>query len=228
MKQQAITSLIITTFNELPGLKSIWPRIPFDLFDEVLVIDRNSTDGTQEFLREMGTVPLQQMKPGRGNAIREAISRVHGDVIVLTSSDGNEDPRYFPELLKAIFSGCRIAAGSRFAAGIRSDNSDDPFRIRVVGNLFFTFCVNLIWRTGVTDAAYGMRAFTKNAWTAMGIMAEKNETEFLMSIRAGKLRIKICEIPVSEGYRVGGTVKAKTMPVLMSFVKVLFHELRRR
>lgn len=224
---QKPTALLLTTMNEINGLRAIWDHIPFKLFQRTLVIDGGSKDGTIEFLTEKKCLVLIQAKPGRGNAIREAMEKIAEDVIVLMASDGNDDPRYIPDLLAKIAEGYEIVSGSRFAPGGRTDDSDDPFGVRRFGNRFFTTIVNSFWNSDYTDATYGLRAFTREAWNRLGIEAARNETEFLMSIRAAKLGLKVCQIPVEEGMRVGGEVKARTFPTGWCFTKIIVRELFR-
>jgi len=213
--------------NEIDGIRLIWSDIPRESFSRILVVDANSKDGTLEFLKDKECVALQQSKPGRGNAINEAMLQIREDVIVLMASDGNDDPRYVPSLLDKISEGYEIVSGSRFADGGETDDSDDRLGIRRLGNRFFTFLVNLLWSANYTDSTYGMRAFTREAWTKLNMNATLNETEFLMSIRSAKLGLKVCQIPVVEGKRVGGEVKARSLSTGISFVKIIIRELFR-
>ena len=218
-------ALILTTMNEVDGLRSIWDHIPFELFTRLLAVDADSTDGTREFLADRKCEVLQQTKPGRGNAIREAMTRVTEDVVVLMSSDGNDDPRYVPALLAKVNEGYDVVSGSRFAKGGGSDDSDDPIGIRRFGNRLFTWTVNSLWHGNYSDSAYGLRAFKRETWEKLNMNAVRNETEFLMSIRCAKLGLKVCQIPVIEGRRAGGEVKARSLSTGWSFIKVILREL---
>ena len=44
-------TLVIPTLNEIEGLKITIPRIDQSLFEEILVIDASSTDGTVEYIQ---------------------------------------------------------------------------------------------------------------------------------------------------------------------------------
>jgi glycosyltransferase involved in cell wall biosynthesis len=219
------TVLLLTTMNEIDGLRSIWGRIPVELFRRILVVDAASTDGTREFLADKKCEVFQQSSPGRGNAIREAMGRVTEDVVVLMASDGNDDPACVRALLAKIVEGYDVVSGSRFAEGGKTDDSDDPIGIRRLGNRFFTSIVNEIWKANYTDSTYGMRAFTREAWRRLNIDATGNETEFLMSIRCAKLGLRVCQIPVVEGRRAGGEVKARSLSTGLCFVRLILREL---
>jgi glycosyltransferase involved in cell wall biosynthesis len=217
-------SLIIFTRNEIEGLRAIYPRIPFELFDEIVDVDGQSTDGTLEFLGEHGIKVIQQKKLGRGNATIEGVQQTSGDNIVLLSADGNEAPEDIPKLLEKLGEYDLVVA-SRFMKGGKSDDSDDPLRVRKLGNLFFTFLTNALWHANVTDATNGLRAFKRSVWNKLGVDSEYHEAEFQMTIRAGKLGLPIGEVPTVEGQRVGGKRYASTIRMGRTFTEFLFKEL---
>jgi glycosyltransferase involved in cell wall biosynthesis len=224
MRWRLKNSLIIFTRNEIEGIKSIFPRIPLAVFDEVIAVDGHSTDGTVEYLELHGIKVIQQKELGRGNATIEGVSRTSGENLVLLSADGNEAPEDIPKLLEKLEE-YDIAVGSRFMKGAKSDDSDDRFRIRKLGNLFFTFLTNLFWHAGVTDATNGLRAFKRCAWNRLRIDSPYHEAEFQMTIRAAKLGVKIIEAPTIEGKRIGGKRYASTIKMGWTFTKFLFKEL---
>ena len=217
-------SLIIFTRNEIEGIKSIFPLIPFDKVDEVIAIDGHSTDGTVEFLKQKGIKVVSQTKMGRGNAAIEGISHTAGDVVIFLSSDGNEDPNDIPKLI-AKLKETDVAVASRFMHGAKSDDSDDPMRLRRFGNRFVTMLVNFFWNAKVTDSTNGLRGIRRAAWDKLGIDSPYHETEFQMTIRAAKLSMKIGEIPTTEGVRVGGIRYASTWKMACTFSKSLLREL---
>lgn len=217
-------SLIIFTRNEIDGIRAIFPRIPLVAFDEVIAMDGHSTDGTVEFLEQQRIKVIQQEKLGRGNATIEGVQHTTGDNVILLSADGNEAPEDIPKLLDKLTE-YEIAVASRFMKGGGSDDSDDPIRIRKLGNLFFTFLTNLLWNAGVTDATNGLRAFQRSAWDRLNIDSPYHEAEFQMTIRAAKLGIRIGEVPTIEGQRVGGQRYASTIKMGKTFTKFLFREI---
>ena len=217
-------SLILFTRNEIEGLRTIFPKIPFEIVDEVLAVDGHSTDGCVEYLQDKGIRVVQQKRLGRGNAMIEAVEQCSGDIIAFLSSDGNEDPRAISQLIGKL-GHCDMAVASRFMKEAYSDDSDDPLLIRRFGNRLFTSLVNLIWNANVTDATNGLRAIRRSAWNKLGIDSEYHEAEFQMTIRAAKLGMKIAEIPTVEGRRIGGKRYASTWKMAWTFTKHLIREI---
>jgi glycosyltransferase involved in cell wall biosynthesis len=52
-KQDTIT-IFMANMNGIDGLRAVLPRISRDWYDEMIVVDGGSTDGTVEYLRERG------------------------------------------------------------------------------------------------------------------------------------------------------------------------------
>ena len=56
-------TLLLPTLNEVVGFKSIFPKINTSLFDEILVMDGGSTDGTIEYAESQSLkVEIQKKK----------------------------------------------------------------------------------------------------------------------------------------------------------------------
>ena len=138
-------TLVLYTMNEIQGIKSIFDKIPIHLFDQFFVMDNHSDDGTVKFLEEHGVRVIQQKKPGRTNALIEAVGYATGDIIVSLSSDGNEKPEDIPKILEKFDEGYEMVTASRFLPDSKVDVGDDKLRIRVFGNKLCAFLVNACW-----------------------------------------------------------------------------------
>ena len=219
-------TLVMYTMNEIEGVKGIFEKIPTDLFDQFIVMDNHSNDGTVEFLEEHDVNVIQQKNPGRTNALIEAIEHASGDIIVNLSSDGNEDPEDIPKILKKFEEGYEMVTASRFLPESKVDVEDDKLRIRVFGNKICAMLVNLCWGTNVTDTTNALRGFTKSCYKRAKLNTFGYTENFQLTIRCGKLKIKTTEIPTQELPRIGGVVKADTKGVMTDMIKVFLHELK--
>ena len=63
MNKKTIT-LLLPTLNEVTGFKAIFPKIDTNLFDEILVIDGGSTDGTIEYAKSHNLNVVMQKEKG--------------------------------------------------------------------------------------------------------------------------------------------------------------------
>ena len=151
---------------------------------------------------------------------------VRDDSVMLMFSDGNDDPAYIPALIEKFRTGYDLVFGTRFEPGGKTDDTDDPYGLRRLGNHVLTLLVNLFFGSHYSDSTYGFRIFKTEVWDRMQVKSERNETEYLMSIRAAKMKLKVAQIPIVEGTRAGGEVKAKTWSTGFNHLAVLMKELR--
>jgi len=219
-------TLVLYTMNEIEGIKSIFDRIPISLFDEFFVMDNHSDDGTVEFLEKNGIKVIQQKKPGRTNALIEAVEYAIGDIIINLSSDGNEKPEDIPKLLEKFDEGYEMVTASRFLPDSKVDVGDDKLRIRVFGNKLCAFLVNACWGTNVTDTTNGLRGITKSCYKRTKLNTFSNTEHFQLTIRCAKLKIKITEVSTEELPRIGGIVKSDTKGVMINMIKAFLNELK--
>jgi glycosyltransferase involved in cell wall biosynthesis len=219
-------TLVLYTMNEIQGVKAIFDKIPIHLFDQFFVMDNHSDDGTVEFLEEHDIRVIQQKKPGRTNALIEAVGYAIGDIIVNLSSDGNEKPGDIPKILEKFDEGYEMVAASRFLPDSKVDVEDDKFRIRVFGNKLCAFLVNACWGANVTDTTNGLRGITKSCYKRTKLNTFGNTENFQLTIRCAKLKIKTTEIPTEELPRIGGIVKSDTKGVVINMIKAFLNELK--
>ncbi len=223
--------LCILTWNEIDGISELFPKINKKLFSNIFAMDRGSEDGTLDYYKNHNIPFFVQNKPGRGNAFIEAFERTENDAIVFFSGDGNENPEDLETFVKFLNEGYDLVIGGRFILkGSKSDNSDDFFRLRWLGNIFFSIIARLIWKTGVYDSINGYRGITRRAMYKMKLDAQKHEIELQSTIRAAKLNLRIKEFPTKELERVGGERKytAGTFTLGKTLSKMLIQEIFKR
>jgi len=214
------TTLVALTLNEIDGVRAVMPQIPAGLFDQILILDGGSTDGTIEWAREQGYMVYVQQRKGIRFAYLEALPLIEGDVIVSISPDGNCDPAVLPALLDKMREGYDLVIGSRYMAGVKSDDDDI---VTAFGNWLFTRTVNVLYGARYSDVMVIYRAFTKALIYDLGLDREASYTlpeklfrtviswEPLMSVRAAKRRKRIGEVPAGEPKRIGGQRKLQVL-----------------
>lgn len=203
------TALVLLSYNERAALERLLPRLPLERFNRVLAVDAGSTDGTLELYRAHAIPVYLQTAAGRGHAFRLAQDVAETDRLVFLSTDGNEDPADLPQMLRYLDDGYDLVIAGRFVhRGAASDDSDDPLRLRKLGNLTYSLIVRLLWRSGVWDSINGYRALRVDAMRRMQLDAPLHEIELQSTIRAAKLGMRIKEFPTREQPRLAGTRKA--------------------
>ena len=140
------TTLLVMTLNEIDGMKAIMPRIKREWFDQIIVVDGGSTDGTIEYAKQEGYSFYVQKRQGFRHAYFEVMPLVEGDVIVTFSPDGNSIPELIPELIEKMREGYDMVIVSRYLGKAKSDDDD---LLTGFGNWLFTKTVNILSRVTI-------------------------------------------------------------------------------
>ena len=214
------TTLIALTLNEVDGVRAILPQIDPGWFDQMLIVDGGSTDGTVEWCRENGYEVYVQKKRGIRHAYLETLSLIEGDVVLTISPDGNCDVAYIPQVLAMMQDGYDLVIGSRYLGDAHSDDDDI---VTGFGNWLFTRTVNLLHNGRYTDVMVIYRTFRRNLIFELDLDKEESyllpeklfgtviSWEPLMSVRAAKRKLRIGEVPVGEPARIGGDRKLQVL-----------------
>ncbi len=194
-------TLFLPIKNEIDAVKKIFPRIKSYWYDELVILDGQSTDGTKEYLESLGLKVFDQKSLGVKAAFWEGYDLATGDVIIPFSADGNSIPEDIPKLVEKIKEGYDIVVASRYKDGASSE--DDNLQSKIA-NKFFTYLINFLFRTTYTDGIGMYKAFKKVHLYSLGIDNYKNEhSEILLLTRGSRFGLKITEISSKEPARIG-------------------------
>lgn len=220
-------TLVILTKNEIEGLNAIFPKIDRSLFCEILALDGGSSDGSIAFYASHGIYPPTRQKILYGDCFRYAANHAKGDTVTFFRPDGNEDPSDLPKLIKKIEAGADHVIASRFLPESRNEEDDQVIKLRAWANRSLTWLANAFFRKKgpyITDTINGYRIIRTQALKDLHLDAPRFSIEYQMTIRSWKLGHRMEEVPTIEGNRIGGQVKAQSIPVGIDMVKTLFHE----
>ena len=228
-------TLCILTRNERPCVEIIMPRVPAPGptagYDQIVVVDGGSTDGTVEYFQERGVRVLGQSRRGRGHAFLIAFEQVDTDAYIFFSPDGNEDTKDLPRFRPLLEEGADVVIASRMMKGARNEEDGQFLRLRKWANNAFNVGANLAFRrsgTYVTDSINGYRALTRAAAQKLSLDAPDYTIEYQMTMRAFKKRLKVVEFPTIEHSRVAGETQAQSLPTGVKFIKAFLREFREK
>lgn len=213
-------TILALTLNEIDGVRAILPKISPAWYEQLIVVDGGSTDGTVEWCRQHGYNVYIQKRRGIRFAYLEVLSSIKGDVVLTLSPDGNCDPNIVPVILEKIGEGYDLVIGSRYLDGAHSDDDD---LVTGFGNWLFTHTVNLLYRGKYTDCMVIYRAFRRQVIYDLDLDKEESyrlpeqlfgtviSWEPLMSVRALKAKMRISEVAAGEPARLGGYRKLQIL-----------------
>jgi glycosyltransferase involved in cell wall biosynthesis len=226
-------TILALTLNEIDGVKVILPRIDRAWYDQLIVVDGGSTDGTIEWCRDHGYDVHVQNRRGIRFAYLEVMDQISGDVVLTLSPDGNCDPQWIPALADRIGQGFDLVIGSRYKGDAKSDDDDV---MTGFGNWLFTKTVNVLHGGSYTDCMVIYRAFRRELIWQLDL--DKDESyelserlfrtiiswEPLMSVRAARRKMRIDEIGVGEPRRIGGKRKLQMFRWGAAYYFQFWHE----
>ena len=215
------TAVVITTLNEIDGVKELLPKIKKEWADEWLVVDGNSNDGTIDQVKKLGFNIALQNKKGHGDAVSRGVSDTKSDFILYWGPDGNHELQEIPTLIGKIKEGFDQVIISRFG---KTSVNLDAGRMDTFGNKMFTFLINVFFGGRLTDALNLSRIITRKSMLQLKFDAEGLDSTTQMSIRALKQKHKIIAISGNEGKRIGGKRKMEPIPVGWDLTKLIILE----
>jgi dolichol-phosphate mannosyltransferase len=118
-------SLVIPTFRERDNIAPLVRRLAQALAGvdyEIVFVDDNSQDGTEELVAELSAhypvrIIVRRDKRGLASAVVDGFGYVDASAIGVMDADLQHPPEVVPALLKAIDDGADMAIGSRYVKG---------------------------------------------------------------------------------------------------------------
>ena len=162
---------------------------------EIIVSDNGSTDGSREIAFQLGCQVVNASTRGYGNALIKGIASCRGKYIVMGDSDSTYDFRESVAMVEKLTEGYDICMGSRYKGKIMPGAM--PWKNQWIGNPVLTGILNLFFRSGLSDAHCGLRAFTKDAFEKMEMTSPGMEFASEMVVKAALLNLKRTEVPIT-------------------------------
>ena len=203
-------SVLVPVYNERKTIAEILNRIKESPFPkEIVVVDDASTDGTREFLQSLNPAlegNSNEIKAfyhghnqGKGAALRTAMAKATGDVLIVQDADLEYHPRDYPRLLAPILEGnADVVYGSRFFGS-------EPHRViyfwHFLGNRFLTFLSNMMTNLNLSDMETGLKAFRKEVLQGIRIKSDRFNFEPEITAKVARHRWRVYEVTVSYSGR---------------------------
>ena len=232
-KKPTVT-IFVATLNEIDAVRVVLPKVKAEWYDELLIVDGCSTDGTPEWLKENGYTVLNQEEKGIASAHAHAFNASTGDFFIAFYPDGNCLPERIPDLIKTMNEGYDLVCVSRFLPPAKTHN---PSKVRRFGNYMFTKIINILFGANYTDVLGGFRGYRRDAVERMGLSNQSSECflrekydllntwELGSVMRAAKLNLSTIDIPGEEPKRIGGESKVSIIKNGIMIVMQILYEL---
>ena len=193
-------SVLIPVYNEERTLRVILEQVrsvPVRL--EIICVNDCSTDGSRAILDKLHAAGLidilvhKERNAGKGAAIRDALARSTGNVVIVQDADLEYDPADWPLMLDPISEG----------------KADAVFGSRL-GNLLLTMVSNMLTNLNLTDMETCYKAIRGDLARSLVLTADRFGFEPEVTARLSQAQARIWEVPISysgrtyaEGKKIG-------------------------
>jgi len=196
-------AILIPCYNEELTVADVVQQFRAELPDaDIYVFDNNSTDNTVEKAYAAGATIFHERRQGKGYVVQSMFRKIDADIYIMTDGDGTYPASEVHRLIMPILKDeADMVIGSRL-----HDRSASQFKAtNRLGNKFFSFILNRILRTQITDMLSGYRAFNRRFVKGVPLFGGGFETETELTIKALDRDFRIVEIPVNLTNRPAGS-----------------------
>lgn len=219
--------VVMPAYNAASTLYKTYAEIPFDIVDEVILVDDASDDNTAEIARAIGiahTIVHEENK-GYGGNQKTCYSKaleLGADIVIMVHPDYQYTPKLIYAMAALIVEGVydcvlasRILGGGAITGGMP--------KIKYVANRALTLLQNLITGEKLSEYHTGFRAFSKQALRKCRM--ELNSNDFIfdnqMLLQIINRKLKIGEISCPTRYAADSS-SIKGWPLVKYGLRVLY------
>ena len=218
-------SVIMPVYNEKECIEKIIERVKkVPVEKEIIVVDDCSTDGTRELLSKITGIilMLHDRNRGKGAAVRIALKKVSGDIVMIQDADFEYPPEQYPEVIRPIVDGyADVVFGSRFLGLHRVF-----YFWHYVGNRLLTLLTNFLYNTILTDMETGVKEFKREIFDNITIRSNGFDFEPEITAKILKRGYRLYEMPITyygRGYEEGKKITWKdAIPAVWAIIKYRF------
>jgi glycosyltransferase involved in cell wall biosynthesis len=173
--------VVMPAYNAARTLERTFQDIPFDVVDEVLLVDDASHDETLEVARRLGIrcfLHERNMGYGRNQktCYTEAL-KTGADIVVMVHPDYQYSPKIIPALAGLVASGeYEAAIGSRILGGKARQGGMPVYKY--LANRFLTLFQNLLLGAKLSEYHTGFRAFSRQVLESLPLWENSDDFVF--------------------------------------------------
>lgn len=201
-----LVSIIIPCFNEKKYIEEIIKQVlnQNNVNKEIIIVDDGSTDGTTEILKnnietKVNKIIYLEKNLGKGNAIKEAIKFVNGQIILIQDADLEYNPKDYNKMIAPFISNnADVVYGSRF---ISNDSRRVIYFANTIANKILTFLLNCMLNLNFTDVETGYKAFKTELIKKIYLNEKGFGFEIEITMKLSKIKPIFYEVGISYSGR---------------------------
>jgi glycosyltransferase involved in cell wall biosynthesis len=174
--------IVLPAYNAALTLKKTYSEIPFDLVDEVVLVDDHSNDQTVEVARELGIRHIIRHKVNRGyggnqKSCYSKALELGGDIVIMLHPDYQYTPKLIQSMAYLIANNVyQVVLGSR-TLGKGALHGGMPL-YKYIANRLLTFFENVLLNQKLAEYHTGYRAFSREVLERINYEANSDDFVF--------------------------------------------------
>ena len=173
--------IVLPAYNASKTLQKTYNEIPFDIVDEVILVDDLSSDNTVEIATQIGIkhIIIHKKNTGYGGNQKSCYNKalqLDADIIIMLHPDYQYDPRLIHSMSYLIANKVYpVVIGSRIL-GKGALKGGMPV-YKYIANRFLTFTQNVLMNQKLSEYHTGYRAFSRESLLAINF--NENSDDFV-------------------------------------------------
>lgn len=211
-------TIAIPAKNEAANIRQVITQLK-QYGDQILLVDGHSTDGTREIAKELNCDIIMDNGQGKGDAIRCALQKAKGNIVVFIDADGSHEPKDIPKLLVPIINNkADMVIASRLRGGSDEFVGDLNKFFRMVGGNLITTAINYRFGVWLSESQNGFRAIKREVGLKLDLKEDLTTIEHEMTIKCLKMGYRVVEVPSHEYARCNGKSTIKLCKVWLRYI----------
>ena len=161
---------------------------------EILVINNNSTDKTEEKALKNGARVVNETNKGYGSALIRGIKEAKGKYIIMGDADDSYNFLEIKEMYTSLLNGNELVIGNRYH---NIQKGAMKFWHRYLGTPILNKLINIKYKTKIKDVNCGLRGFEKEKIEKLNLKCQGMEFASEMIIKAIKSNLKISQVDIN-------------------------------
>jgi glycosyltransferase involved in cell wall biosynthesis len=174
--------VVMPAYNAEKTLKITYDEIPFDIVDDVVLVDDKSSDKTSDLAREIGIKHVIRHEKNLGyggnqkSCYRKALE-LGADITIMVHPDYQYTPKLIPAMASVIASGLYDSVLASRILGKGALRGGMPM-YKYIANRFLTMTQNILIGQKLSEYHTGYRAFSRDILETIDFEANSDDFVF--------------------------------------------------
>jgi glycosyltransferase involved in cell wall biosynthesis len=174
--------VVFPAYNASATIKKTYDEIPFDIVDEVVLVDDASVDATVEMAKQIGIkhIVAHQSNKGYGGNQKSCYNKaleLNADIVIMLHPDYQYTPLLIRSMVSIIAEGLYPVVIASRILGKGALKGGMP-TYKYISNRFLTLAQNIIIGQKLSEYHTGYRAFSADVIRSINFMANSDDFVF--------------------------------------------------